>query len=106
MNNLPWLLLLMALAGWWYWSLQARERAIQLCVKLCGRYEVQLLDQTVSLAKMRLVREVGVFYIERHYVFDFSGDGESRQQGRLVLRGMACIFADMPGYCDNLILPV
>jgi hypothetical protein len=53
----PMLLLLLILAGAYAWqsALRERERARTLCFDLCMQANVQLLDQTVALQRMRLI---------------------------------------------------
>jgi hypothetical protein len=83
----PMLLLLLILAGTYAWqnALRARERARMLCFDLCTRANVQLLDQTVALQRMRLIRVPHGFRLRRDYRFDFSIDGRDRHRGTLSL---------------------
>ncbi len=84
-----WLLLLaIALAIWiWMDALGARERAIRYGRELCREAGVQLLDQTVSLTRMRLGRVDGLPTLIRRYGFEISMDGSDRHRGHLELRG-------------------
>ncbi len=84
-----WLLLLaIALAVWlWMDALGARERAIRHGRQLCREAGVQLLDQTVSLTKIRIARVDGLPTIVRRYGFEISLDGSDRHRGHLELRG-------------------
>ena len=51
--------IILIIAGGWYWidSLRARERALAAGRGACERYDVQLLDETVQFAKLRLARD-------------------------------------------------
>jgi hypothetical protein len=83
----PMLLLLLILAGAYAWqnALRARERARMLCFDLCTQANVQLLDQTVALQRMRLIRGAHGLQLRRDYRFDFSIDGRDRHRGTLSL---------------------
>jgi len=83
----PMLLLLLILAGAYAWqnALRARERARELCSDLCMQANVQLLDQTVALQRMRLIRGPRGLRLRRDYRFDFSIDGRDRHRGSLSL---------------------
>jgi Protein of unknown function (DUF3301) len=77
-------------AALWLWtdSLRARESAVAAGREACARYGVQLLDETVSFARLRLARdENGRLRLRRTYVFEFSETGNNRRQGAVVLLG-------------------
>lgn len=84
-----WLLLLaIALLIWtWMDALSARERAIRYGRELCLKAGVQLLDQTVSMTRLRLALVAGLPTVIRRYGFDVSIDGSDRHRGHLDLRG-------------------
>jgi len=78
------------LAAMWLWadSMQARERALEAGRDTCRRYGLQLLDETVAIAGLRLARNRdGRVALERRYVFEFSETGNNRRNGVLVLIG-------------------
>ena len=83
----PMLLLLLILAGVYAWqnALRAREQARAMCFDLCTQANVQLLDQTVALQRMRLIRVAPGLRLRRDYRFDFSVDGRDRHRGTLSL---------------------
>jgi hypothetical protein len=85
------LLLLGLLAGLvWFWadSARAREQMLRRCRSLCEELNVQLLDQTVSLEKLRLARSLhGNMELRRWYAFEYSTDGADRWQGSAQQRG-------------------
>jgi uncharacterized protein DUF3301 len=81
-------LLAIALAVWvWMDALTARERAVRHGHALCKEAGVQLLDQTVSLKRLRLVRRDGLPTLARRYGFDVSVDGSDRHRGHLDMEG-------------------
>jgi len=80
--------LLAALAGFWHSSLAARERANRIAMETCSGAHVQMLDGTVSIHRLRLVRTAGgPFAWHRTYVFEYTSDGFSRQRGFVILSG-------------------
>ena len=83
------LLAVIALAIWFWWSsAQSRETAIKLARGACSRCSVQLLDETVTLSKLRLQRnEKGHMNIARWYRFEFSTSGNDRRDGIVGLLG-------------------
>lgn len=89
---MPWELVALAaiLAGAWLWrdSLRAREHAVVAGREACKRYGVQLLDATVSFARLRLARdEAGRVRLRRTYTFEFSETGDNRRHGVIVMLG-------------------
>jgi hypothetical protein len=77
-------------AGLVFWidSLRARERALAAGRAACERSGLQLLDETVAGAGLRLVRnEDGELRIRRVFVFEFSDNGNNRRRGSVVVLG-------------------
>jgi hypothetical protein len=77
-------------AGIFFWldSLRARERALSAGRAACQRYELQFLDDTVSVSRIRLGRdEEGQLRIARTYTFEFSDTGNNRRHGAIVMLG-------------------
>ena len=82
------LALVLAAAYLWYDSLRAREHAVAAGRAACAHYGVQLLDETVAFARLRLARdEEGRLRLRRTYVFEFSETGDNRRQGAIVMLG-------------------
>jgi hypothetical protein len=84
------LALAFALAGAWLWidSLRAREHAVAAGRAACKRYDVQLLDETVSFTRLRLARDdEGRLRLRRTYTFEFSDTGNNRRNGAIVMLG-------------------
>lgn len=82
--------LALLLAGIFLWvdSLRARERAVAAGREACRRYGVQLLDETVAFARLRLARDAaGRLRLRRTYVFEFSETGNNRRHGAIVMLG-------------------
>ncbi len=82
------LLLLAALAWFWWDGLRKRELALVTARQACEQAGVQFLDASVALRKLRLRRdgEQRVRF-HREYGFEYSTEGDDRQVGRLWLLG-------------------
>jgi hypothetical protein len=77
-------------AALWLWidSLRAREHAVAAGRAACKRYDVQLLDETVAFARLRLARDdEGRLRLRRTYTFEFSDTGKNRRHGAIVMLG-------------------
>jgi hypothetical protein len=84
------LAIILILAGGFFWidSLRARERALAAGRGACDRYGVQLLDETVQFAQLRLGRDdEGRLRLRRTYTFEFSDTGNNRRHGAIVMLG-------------------
>ncbi|MSQ62714.1 MAG: DUF3301 domain-containing protein [Betaproteobacteria bacterium] len=82
--------IVLIIAGIFFWvdSLRARERALAAGRGACERYGVQLLDETVQFAKLRLARDdEGRLRLRRTYTFEFSDTGNNRRHGAIVMLG-------------------
>lgn len=83
-----WLALLSLFVAVWYWqdSLRSREVTLKYSRRFCEANDVQLLDQTVHVARFRFGRSSeGKFCIRRFYAFEFSVRGADRQHGVAVV---------------------
>lgn len=92
----PFLLVLLAIYVWQA-SLRARERARQFAQALCAQARVQLLDQTVSLQRLRIRRgDDGRLHWLRRYRFELSTNGSDRHHGSLDLMQDRLIAHSLP----------
>ena len=79
---------LAAIGAFWHSSLAARERANHVAEEACAGASVQMLDGTVSIHRLRLVRgDNAPLAWHRTYVFEYTADGYQRQRGFVVLTG-------------------
>ncbi|MDH3527377.1 MAG: DUF3301 domain-containing protein [Gammaproteobacteria bacterium] len=86
MSSLTLLFCIVILVWFWLASLNCRDIAIRTGRASCAHQGLQFLDDTVSLRNLRpYYRNVDDLGIRRTYVFDYSGDGISRQTGCIVL---------------------
>ncbi len=83
------IILFLALFAWfWLNSIRAKEIAMTASSEACQQIQVQFLDQTASLKKVRVSRNRhGRMTLERLYSFDFSRDRETRVQGLVTIIG-------------------
>lgn len=74
----------------WLWleSTRVREIAVERARSQCHVIEVQFLDDTVSLANIKLARdEDGRITLKRTYTFEYSDTGNNRQPGSIIMLG-------------------
>ena len=97
------LLIILILAGIWYWwdTQQSNEIALFVCKKKCESAGLQLLDASVSRQRTWLRRGPnGSVQICRLYSFEYSADQSSdfgqRQQGYIVIIGKQVVETSMP----------
>ncbi|HET8942028.1 MAG TPA: DUF3301 domain-containing protein [Rudaea sp.] len=93
---LPLILILLA-AYAWQAALRSRERARALGRTLCQRANVQLLDETVALQRLRFERgSNGWLRLLRRYRFELSTDGTDRHCGTLDILGGSVVGFSLP----------
>ncbi len=82
------IVILLGLGWYWYDSTLAKEAAVVAARRACERHSLQLLDETVALARIRPRRDAsGRVRLLRLYRFEFSGDSELRRSGEISLLG-------------------
>ena len=82
------LLLLGAIAWLWLDSLKARETAVVAAKSACNSEHLLLLDDTVAIQKFGLARDgEGATHLRRVYGFEYSGTGNDRTAGSIVMLG-------------------
>ena len=89
-----------ALAVYRLSAMRVRELAIVAAERSAQMADVQLLDQTVSLARVSLSRDrAGRWRIWRQYRFEYSRDGLERETGDIIMLGRrleAVLLAESP----------
>ncbi|NNE37119.1 MAG: DUF3301 domain-containing protein [Gammaproteobacteria bacterium] len=70
----------------WYESMRFREFVIAICRKKCREYDLQLLDQTVTLSKISLTGNL-LNGVTREYRFEVSSNGTDRLKGYIQIQG-------------------
>jgi hypothetical protein len=88
LDNLP--IIIIALAIGWFWldSLRAREIATGICRAACEQRQLQFLDQTVALRRIGVRWPPQGLRFRRVYRFDYSEEGTGRRTGHLVMLGL------------------
>ncbi len=82
------LLLLTALAWLWMDSLKVREIAVRSAREACAAENLLFLDDTVSIASIKLARDSeGRLRLQRAYDFEYSDTGNNRIKGSVVMLG-------------------
>jgi hypothetical protein len=80
--------LLAGLAWLWLDGLKAREAGIRAGREACAAEGLQLLDDTVAFAGIKLVRgSEGRIQLQRVYDFEYSDTGNNRLKGSVVMLG-------------------
>jgi len=88
MASLLFMLVLAALAWFWFDSLRALEVARSGGKQACSDANVQFLDDTVASVALTLARDKdGRRVLRRIYRFEFSETGNTRLEGQLILLG-------------------
>ncbi|MFO8154716.1 MAG: DUF3301 domain-containing protein [Pseudomonadota bacterium] len=73
--------------AFWMAALRTREQALRLARMACRRAEVQFLDQTVALERLRPYWGESGLVLRRTYRFEFSSADGGRRDGYLTLLG-------------------
>jgi hypothetical protein len=77
-----------AIAGLWWTGSKARELAVGHAKRACSQRQLQFLDQTVSLTRMKPVRgTTGSSCMLREYGFEFTDHGQFRDTASITMRG-------------------
>ena len=82
------ILVLLAIIFYWLDAMRSKELAREAGLIACNKADVDFLDDTVALSKIRLHRNYHgrlVFY--REYNFEFTSDSEHRSKGKVVMLG-------------------
>lgn len=98
------LILLILFIGWfWIDTITKREKAIAVGNALAQRFQLQLLDDTVSCSKVWLGRNAkGRIQFLRIYDFEVSADSQSRLSCNLELLGNQLQNWHIPPYFQPL----
>ena len=92
------LLLVIAAAVAWFWlsTIRVREVAVAAARHACDAEGLMLLDDTVSMAAMKPVRDDdGQLKLQRRYEFEYSDTGDNRREGSLVLVGRRVVLLNV-----------
>ena len=88
LNDVAFLFCLLLACYWVYAAFQVREIALQAVKQQCKYYDLQLLDQSISIKAVWFKRDSsGNLRFWRSYKFEFSSTGTDRYQGMIVMLG-------------------
>jgi hypothetical protein len=91
------------LAWFWYDTIKAREAGILAVRASCQREGVQLLDDTVACRSTRFARDDnGRMALRRVYDFEYSGSGNDRYRGSIMLLGKEVTLLDLSEHRGHL----
>lgn len=89
-------LLILGLGWLWYGSMSAREAGVRAVRAACAAEGLQLLDETIAIARLRPGRDrSGRLCLFRVYQFDYSETGENRRSGVVHLLGRDVVFLSL-----------
>lgn len=89
--------LVAAILGLWWTGSRAKELAVSHAGTLCARESVQLLDYTVALQKISLAQSAsGSKCLRREFKFEFTAEGNYRDQGTVALNGHSLVNVYLP----------
>lgn len=84
-------------AGLWWTSSRAKELAVSHARNACAREELQFLDQTVALTKLKPGRNrSGSACLKRYYSFEFTQQGNFRDTGVVTMNGHTLLGVSLP----------
>ena len=88
--------------AWVFWrQLAVREKAFRHAAAACEQAGVQMLDQSIGLAKLRWAKlQNGQRGILREYRFEFTSTGEQRYTGRVFMVGETLQQCEMDAFRD------
>ena len=90
------ILVLGAIAALWLDSIKVREVAVRAARAACTAEGLQLLDDTVAIAGLKLVRdEGGRLKLQRTYEFEYSDTGDNRIKGSVLLIGRRVVILNL-----------
>jgi len=99
LSLLFWATVVAGVISFWWRSDKIKHDALAHVLRYCKNQNLQLLDQTLVLRGVWLVRDQKDSLIfRRRYSFEFTSTGEVRYQGRVVLYGAILHRMDLEAY--------
>jgi hypothetical protein len=87
---------LAAVAWLWFDSIKVREIAVRAARSACAAEDYQFLDETVSIASLKPVRDDdGRMVLRRSYAFEYSDTGNNRRPGSVVMHGQEVLMVNV-----------
>lgn len=99
------LIVICLLAWFWLDSIKVRELGVKAARESCLREGVQLLDDTVAFRSLRPARDDnGRVLLRRVYDFEYSGSGNDRYRGSVMLLGREVVMLDVSEHLSNRVI--
>ncbi|MBE9561863.1 MAG: DUF3301 domain-containing protein [Proteobacteria bacterium] len=106
MSSIIFLILLGSCIWFWFDTLKCREATKVVAQRVCKQLQLQLLDDTITIIKLRVKRNKnGRLSWHRTYQFEFSNSGNNRQKGIIIMLGIKLEILEMPD-TNRVISPV
>ncbi len=105
---MAWLALFALVGGFalWFDGLRARDLALTVARQQTARLGLQLLDDTVALQRVRVVRTAsGWLALARRFRFEFTETGDNRREGLVLLGPDAPPHVEIEAYADKSTQP-
>ena len=107
MSSIILLILFGSIIWFWFDTLKCREATKIVAKRVCKQLQLQLLDDTITITKLRAKRNTnGRLNWQRSYQFEFSDSGNNRQKGTIIMLGAVVEILEMPDYVNRVISPV
>ena len=88
-------ILFLAVTYWWN-DRGVKQIALLACQRHCQNMDVQMLDQSIQLERLKLRRnQQGTLCFQRYFVFEFSTAGDRRYKGRAKLIGKRVVTIEL-----------
>lgn len=98
MSGLIYLILLCLAIWFWLNGRRAHEFSLGVCRHICQQNQASLLDETISLKRLRLRRSAsGHMQFERCFQFEYSYDGANRLYGDVIILGLTPVEINFDG---------
>lgn len=101
--DLSGLVLFGLLLNHWWRSRDAKAYALMYAAQRCQQLDLQLLDQSIVLLKIRLQRsDSGWLQWRRDYGFEFSSTGHERYPGTLTMTGNRLLGIELAAHVTSI----
>lgn len=97
MQDIYFLLIVFLICWYFVFLRKLAERAKLIAQQHCKQQNLQFLEIARTSSKLRFSKRDGLHWLSV-FEFDFSGDGESKYTGKLILRNSRLENVDLPAY--------
>ncbi len=92
LSHLFWLMILAVAMMYWWSAYGIKQLALIATKAYCVTMDVQLLDESLALKRIKIRREhSGKLLLLRYFNFEFASTGDDRYQGEVIMHGKTCI---------------